>query len=174
MRAEALLIHHLELCHECRSCVSAPSPSRSGDLEEFMRDALKCVLFPLLNYFFTSFKSPCRTRGSFLFFLFSVSASKHHCRVTKSRLLPTPIAFSSCRWEWVVLCHPSAFSYLGRVCVSAGYSVLFKSPIPCTFKGTWNLNSCEMLISFTLISGSRCITHHPPTLYLPASFPSLK
>lgn len=62
---------------------------------------------------------------------------------------PTPIAFSSCRWEWVVLYHPSAFSYLGRVCVSAGFSVLFKSPIPYTFKGTWNLNSCEMLISFT-------------------------
>jgi hypothetical protein len=52
-RAEVLLIHDIELSHECRSPVSSPASARSvcvcggGDLD-FKRESLRCVIFPLL------------------------------------------------------------------------------------------------------------------------------
>lgn len=61
--------------------------------------------------------------------------------------------------------------------VQASMSVLFEPPIPCIFKGTWTLNSYEMLISFThSIQGpdTLCTTSLLLTSLLLAFFPSLK
>ena len=54
---------------------------------------------------------------------------------------------------------------------------LFKSPIPCIFKGAWTLNPYEMLISFTHSFqglGTRHSTSLLPTSLLLAFFPLLK